>query len=192
MSDHYHVVGLYAENIQRLKAVQINPGDDPVVKLSGGNEAGKTSVLHSIWLAVKGASARKVITQPIRDGEEQARIVLDIGDYVIRRTFKFNDDEEITTRLVIEQSDGTPVRKPQQFLDSLLSSVSFDPSEFEALPERGKRQLLIDTFALDVDKYDEEIAQIKEERKGYKGELDLVNGQLVGIAAPPGLIRQKK
>ena len=48
------IVELRAENVKRLSAVTIRP-TGPVVEITGKNEAGKSSVLDSIWMALGGA-----------------------------------------------------------------------------------------------------------------------------------------
>ena len=47
------IIRLQAENIKRLQAVEIEPHGD-VVKITGKNGAGKSSVLDSIWMALAG------------------------------------------------------------------------------------------------------------------------------------------
>lgn len=177
------VLGLYAKNVLRLKEVQIKP-DGTMVPISGRNGQGKSSVLNCLWLALKAASAKKVMPEIIRHGEERAQIILDIGEYTILRKFKKEPSGEVTTSLSVEEADGTPVRRPQSFLDGLISSVSFDPTEFELMSPRDRRACLVDVFGLSVDQFDEEIDTIKEERKGINAELKLVKGQLSAIAAP--------
>lgn len=47
------IVSLKAENIKRLVAVEITPKGN-VVKITGKNANGKSSVLDSIWMALGG------------------------------------------------------------------------------------------------------------------------------------------
>lgn len=80
------IIKLTAENVKRLKVVDITPKGD-VVEITGPNESGKTSVLDSIWWAIAGE--RVIQSEPIRQGEEEARIRLDLGDIIVpsrRRT----------------------------------------------------------------------------------------------------------
>lgn len=177
------VLGLYAKNILRLKEVQIKP-DGTMVPISGKNGQGKSSVLNCLWIALQAASAKKALPQIIRDGEEKAQIILDIGEYTIVRRFKRESSGEITTALTVEEANGSTVKRPQSFLDGLISSVSFDPVAFEMMSPRDRRQCLIEVFGLNVDKYDEEIEDIKEEKKELSAELKLIMGQLSSIAAP--------
>lgn len=62
------IITLKAENVKRLKAVEIQPDGDVVV-IAGRNAQGKSSVLDAIWLALAGAAGAKETTRPIRDAE---------------------------------------------------------------------------------------------------------------------------
>ena len=63
------IVSLRAENIKRLRAVEITPAGH-LVEITGRNGQGKTSVLDSIEMALAGK--RSIPTRPIRDGAEEA------------------------------------------------------------------------------------------------------------------------
>lgn len=76
------IVKLQAENVKRLRAVEITPNGD-VVYISGRNGQGKTSVLDSIWYALKGGDALKGVDKPIREGEKTAMVSLDLGDLIV-------------------------------------------------------------------------------------------------------------
>jgi len=66
------IVKLTAENVKRLRAVEITPDGNTVV-ISGRNGQGKTSVLDSIWFALGGGPATKDTSQRITDLHEQTR-----------------------------------------------------------------------------------------------------------------------
>ena len=76
------IVKLNAENVKKLVAVEITPSGE-IVTISGKNGAGKTSVLDSIWWALAGTS--NIQAQPIRKGQNKARIRLDMGELIVER-----------------------------------------------------------------------------------------------------------
>ena len=76
------IVELQAENVKRLKAVEITP-DGTMQVIGGRNAQGKSSVLDAIWLALGGGKASKETPLPIRDGEDKASVRLDLGDLVV-------------------------------------------------------------------------------------------------------------
>ena len=92
-----------------------------------------TSVLDSIWWALAGASNVQAV--PIRAGQTQARIQLDLGEIVVTRTFK-DRDGEFTTQITVENSEGARYPSPQKLLDTLLGSLSFDPLAFTRMDPR--------------------------------------------------------
>ena len=100
------------------------------VNITGPNESGKTSTVDAIWLALGGKSARK-LDQPIKDGEKNASVKLDLGKYVVERKWT-----EKATTLVVKTGEGHTVSKPQAILDGLLSEYCLDPLAFLNLAPR--------------------------------------------------------
>lgn len=74
------IIKLEANNVKRLKAVEITPVGHTVT-ISGKNDQGKTSILDSIEYALAGN--RTICEKPVRLGEAKARIVCDLGDTVL-------------------------------------------------------------------------------------------------------------
>lgn len=128
------IVELVAENIKRLVAVDIKP-DGNVVQITGKNGQGKTSVLDSIWWALGGGST--IQAEPIRQGENFAKIVLDLGDIKVTRTFK-KADGETSSSLFVEGKDGSKFSSPQTVLDAVLGRLTFDPLEFSRMKPRDQ------------------------------------------------------
>ena len=80
------IVKLSSENVKRLKAVAVEPGESSVVTVGGRNDQGKSSVLDSIAYALGGE--RLIPAEPIRNGETDAKIDVDLGEYVVERRFR--------------------------------------------------------------------------------------------------------
>lgn len=142
------VIKLTAENIKRLKAVEVTPDGNTVV-ISGKNGAGKTSVLDAIWFALGGKNATKDTPHPIREGQDEAKVVLDLGDLIVTRTWKGEK-----TALKVESVDGARYPSPQKMLDELVGRLSFDPLEFSQLPQREQREVLLSLVRLPFDPVD--------------------------------------
>lgn len=147
------IVKLVAENVKKIKAIEINPDGNTVV-ISGANAQGKSSVLDSIWLALGGRDATKEISEPIRRGEKDAITTLDLGEYVITRTWNAKG-----TNLKITNHEGATFSSPQVMLDNMIGKLSFDPLAFTQMPPKeqvkvllGLIQLPIDLDALDTDR----------------------------------------
>lgn len=139
------IISLTAENVKRLKAVEITPAG--TVQIVGGRNAqGKTSVLDSIWLALGGGPASKGTTRPIRDGEESAKVVLDLGELVVTRTWAGEK-----TTLTVASAEGAKFTSPQGILDKLVGRLAFDPLEFTRQPAKDQRDALLALVELPFD-----------------------------------------
>lgn len=139
------IVELSAENVKRLRAVDITPAEHVQV-VAGRNAQGKTSVLDAIWLALGGGAASKATVRPVRDGQDHARVRLDLGDIVVTRTWAGDK-----TTLKVESADGAKYGSPQSMLDSLVGRLSFDPLEFTHLSAREQVSSLLDLVDLGID-----------------------------------------
>lgn len=141
------IIALQAENIKKIVAIEIHP-DSNFVQITGKNGQGKTSALDCIWWALEGAKHIQAI--PIRKGSTEARIRLDLGELIVTRTFELKDEGEITTKLVVTNAEGTILKKPQDVLDKLIGSLSFDPLDFTRRTPVEQFNILA-RFVADVD-----------------------------------------
>lgn len=137
------IVRLTAENVKKLRAVEITPGGE-IVTISGKNGAGKTSVLDAIWWALGGTKA--IQGEPIRKGQTKARIKLDLGELVVERKFT-----EAGSTLSVDSADGARFSSPQKMLDALLGELSFDPLAFARMEPRKQFDELRRVSKLEVD-----------------------------------------
>lgn len=155
------IVQLTAENVKRLRAVDISPdGTAAVVEITGRNAQGKTSLLDAIWLALGGPAAQRAIGNPVRDGETTASVRLDLGDLVVTRTW--NTELKSPTSLRVENREGARYPSPQAVLDELVGRLSFDPLAFVGLPAKEQVATLLQLvdlpFAPEELAYDREMA----------------------------------
>ncbi len=131
------IVRFEAENVKRLRAVEISP-DGTLQVITGRNGAGKSSVLDAIWLALGGGTASKNVDMPVRDGETKAHVTLDLGDLVVTRSWSGGK-----STLKVEDAEGGVHRSPQGLLDSLVGRLSFDPLAFTMLKPAEQRDALL-------------------------------------------------
>ncbi len=183
------IVKLSAENVKKLRAVEITP-DGNMVVISGKNGAGKTSVLDAIWYALGGKRAAKDATKPVREGESKAHATLDLGDLKVIRKWTAKG----TTSLTVESTNGAKHDKPQTILDALIGELSFDPLAFAEMPEREQVEALLHVLKLDINP-----EEIDENRKAAYGERTDVNrdirkieAQLAGLTPPEDDVPDKE
>jgi len=150
------IISLKAENFKRLTAVQITPKVN-VVKVTGKNANGKSSVLDSIWSALGGKD--NVPDKPIRDGEEKGKIIIDLGDLIVTRKFT-----EKGTTLTVANKDGALYQKPQSVLDELIGRLSFDPMHFMHIKPAEQFETLASHAGVDFSAVDAERKTAFDER----------------------------
>lgn len=185
------IIELVAENYKKLRVVAIQPDGKRVVMLTGKNGQGKTSVLDSLWFALKGQKALPAKKQTvIRNGAERMKVKLNLGDCIITRTL---GREGNPPTLTLEMVNGKRDKTPQDFLDDLFTSLTFDPLEFIRMTPKEQVIELRKTAKVDLD-FDA-IAEANQkdydERYAIKKEADLLEGQVKGLNVLAGLPKEK-
>jgi DNA repair exonuclease SbcCD ATPase subunit len=170
------IIKLTAENIKKLVAVEITPKGN-VIKITGKNGAGKTSVLDAIRFALGGNS--EIQSQPIRKGEKKAKAELDLGDYIVRRTFTENGSS-----LIIENKEGARYGSPQAMLDAILGKLSFDPLGFMRLDPAKQFETLKSLTGVDTSDIEAKRKTAYEERTAVNRELKSVESRYNAISVP--------
>lgn len=134
------VVGVEATNFHRLTFAQVRliPGEG-LVRVTGKNGAGKTSLLRSIRAALGGAS--EVLPEPVNAGAEDktgiVRLTLSNGFTVTRRFTEAQPKGYLT----VEGADGG--KHSQTKLAEWLGPLSFDPLAFFDLKPERQREILL-------------------------------------------------
>jgi DNA repair exonuclease SbcCD ATPase subunit len=164
------IVKLTSENIKKLKAVEIEP-TEALVKITGKNAQGKTSVLDSILYALAGKKA--IPEMPIRNGEENAKITLDLGEIVVERSFTQNN-----SYLKVTTKEGAEYPKAQEKLSGLVKNISFDPLEFAN--KNSSEQVNILTALLGIH---DQLAEIDREYEESYSERTVSNRKLKDATA---------
>lgn len=152
------IVRLQAENIKRIKAVEVVPDGTELVVVGGKNDAGKSSLLDAIEMAMSGESATP--PTPVRKGQKAAKIVLDLGDLVVTRTYT----PEGGRKLVVANKEGARFPSPQAMLDRLYGDLSFDPLAFERLDPKAQAETLRSLVGLDLSALDGKRAKLYDDR----------------------------
>lgn len=207
------IVKLSSENVKRLTAVAIEPGDAGLVTIGGKNGAGKSSVLDSVAYALGGKELAPA--EPIRTGESEAKITVDLGDLVVTRVFRrdrlacdcgadvqsrmhgdapFEHKEHCASHrfgdtrstLSVKNRDGASYPSPQKLLDDLYNRLTFDPLAF-ATEVKDDPKKAADTLrrlaGLDFAKADAERAVLFQERAMTSKSLKATVAQLEGMPA---------
>lgn len=141
------IISLTSENVKRLKAVTITPTGDLVV-IGGNNSQGKSSLLDSIAMALGGKN--EICQKPLRDGEKRGFTTLDLGEFVVERTYT----EAGGGTLTVKNRDGAKYSSPQALLDKLTGSLTFDPLAFSRLKPKDQLETLRQLVGVDTSEID--------------------------------------
>jgi len=174
-----NIVSLTAENIKKVKAVHIEPNGNTIL-VTGKNGQGKSSVLDSIVYALGGKKA--LDKMPIRNGEEKAKVELDLGQFVVTRTFTAKD-----SYLEIKNKDGFKASSPQALLDQIVGSISFDPLQFVNEPDsRVQRKILLGLVGVNTSELDQDKQKMIEDRKPVTREINRLKIDIDRLPTPEG------
>jgi len=173
------IVALEAENVKHLKVVNIKP-DGSLVVIGGDNAQGKTCVLDSIEYALGGAGA--IPSQPIRKGEKKARVVLDLGEIQVTRTFTPGG-----TKVVVKSKEGATFASPQAMLDKLVGELTFDPLEFSKMDAKKQAAVLKTLVGLDCDEIDARYKELFDRRTVVNREGKATKATLEGVEKHDGV-----
>lgn len=168
------IVKLSSENVKRLHAVEVTP-DGSIVMVGGKNGAGKSSVLDSIAYALGGQEL--VPAEPIRKGETEAKIEVDLGDYVVRRYFTKKDDVTKSS-LIVKNKEGITQGTPQAILDKLLGRLTFDPLAFSRTEGKAQRLILAKLTGADTSLLDAKRQAAYDKRTTFNREKKVIETQL--------------
>jgi hypothetical protein len=114
------ILRLKSENVKRISVVEIVP-DGNLIRIGGKNGSGKSSVLDSIAYALGGTSL--VPSEPIRKGETDAKVTIELDDLIVTR--KFTREYLPCDCGVTSPGDVPIIGDDQMHLDACASRTKF-------------------------------------------------------------------
>lgn len=128
------ITAFEAENVKRVKAVQLEPAQDGLTVIGGRNGQGKTSVLDAIAWALGGA--RMCPTDARREGaagDPRLRVELSNG-IVVERKGKAS---------ALKVTDPMGRKSGQALLDSFVETLALDLPKFMNASDKEKAETLL-------------------------------------------------
>jgi recombinational DNA repair ATPase RecF len=183
------LIGMEVENYKKLKVFRLTPKGN-VIKITGANASGKSSVLDAIQAALVGA--RGGPSKPVREGAGHATVRLDLEDYWVTR--KWKEGGESIGEMWIEAKDGRRYSTPQKMLDTLMGKISFDPLAFMRMEPKEqvtelRRLLDIDEILFDLQAKEKVDYQTRTEQAKMLKQLE---AQRLAIQYPENLPKKKR
>ena len=154
------IIGLKVEGVRLLKAFQMKFQDKGLTQIRGKNKQGKSTVIDCLELLLRG---NKIETKDmISHGKDKAEIVGQIDNYIIKRVLKKEGANSLEVRDV--DSNMRMDTKPQDFLDSLINELTFNPLPWLGKSSDEKLRFIQNLTGLDLTAIDAEIEKAKTDR----------------------------
>lgn len=175
------LIRIQSENIKRLFCVEIEPTGN-VIFIGGKNGHGKSSLLDSIELLFTNTIGSKTPKMPVRRGEEKGRIIGEIDDLIIKRTFTAAGGDS----LVVTDKDGAKKSSPQTLLDKLTGKLTFDPLEFSRQRPPEQAETLRKLVGLDFTEHDKQHQKLYDERTSVNRDAKALQNRLAAMPKHEG------
>ncbi len=128
-------------NILGIESLEINPGS--ITEITGGNGAGKSSVIEAIKTVLNGAHDATLL----RNGSDEGEVVL-VLDQNLEITKRIGKEKS-----TIEMRDGHgKLSGPVGRIKDLIDALSVNPVEFLIASEKDRLKLLLEAMPMEVNK----------------------------------------
>lgn len=157
MTEPVKITALEAENVKRIKAVQLKPTLNGLTVIGGRNNQGKTSVLDTIAWALGGD--RNKPANPKREGsanDPKLHVELSNGIIVERRG----------KNSALYVTDPAGNKGGQKLLDSFIDQLALDLPKFLESSDREKAEALLKIIGVgdQLAILDDELARLENQR----------------------------
>ena len=178
------VVRLEVEGFKGIVAREVT-ADGKHVTARGKNGSGKSSLVESLVFALRGDGG----TQPVHVGSQEARVTVDVGEFVFTRVAAPGKPTKFTAK----NRDGSPVKSPAAFLAKLVGTgLALDPTRLFRLPDAEQveeilRALKVDVTAetLERDTAYEKRTDVNRRARDLEGGIAELRRQGIGTDIPP-------
>ncbi len=172
------ILKLTANNVKCLKAVTIRPNEGVTV-IGGQNGQGKSTVLDAVVMGLAGKAG--IPEKPVRDGEEQASIELDLGDFTVLREIGVDRKQKLTVRT----KDGKKATGAVQgTLDRIFATRALDPIAFMRTKPAEQLREVARLCGIDIDAHTRERKGLFDQRTLEGRSLNSLKAQLEGMPKP--------
>lgn len=179
------IIRFTAENVKKIKAIEIFPEDlNNVVIITGKNAQGKSSVIESLWMALAGFKYPQPVNNT-KTEDEESYVEIELEDLIIRRHWTSNEKSYLN----VLTKDGAKYPSPQAMLDKMKGAISLDPVEFMMIGrfdkgEQKQVEYLIKALNLNTKTYDIKYKVLYDERQVINRDLTKFKSILKELPEP--------
>jgi AAA15 family ATPase/GTPase len=163
------LIGFQIYNWKAIIVVEMEMTDKGLTIVKGKNEQGKSSLIMALEFLLRGkASATSDI---VHHGADES---------IVKGTFATKDGSSFTVERTLSAegkmglkiiNDGKKQQRPQEFLNSLINELTFDPKPFVNKDDREKVKFLLKLLKIDVEGIDKEIKVAYDQRRHRSTEI---------------------
>lgn len=176
----HQLAKLTIENIGVIRAAVVAP-EGSLLRVGGDHGSGKTTLQRAIGIGLFGK--RWAPAEPIRDGADEGKIVLDLGaGLVATRKLRRKDGGGYSIQTTVTE-DGEPQNGAQGILDKLYSERTIDPLGFVRLKPADRIETLKGLVGIDWTEADARRQALYDERTGVNRDVDRLTHELQAL--PP-------
>ncbi|MCO5250743.1 MAG: AAA family ATPase [Candidatus Kapabacteria bacterium] len=165
-----NLVKLEIEHVLGVKAMILSI-DGKSVSLIGKNEAGKTSIIQALGIAL----GQITDGNPTQNGERKGKVIAEFDDYIISKEWK--NGKMHTWK--VEGKNGSKDLTPKELLDSFIDTISYRPDDFINRKAADRLKVLAKAVGYDLDEHNrrhkeifDKRTEIGRDRKKTEGILD--------------------
>lgn len=181
MPSRYSLKHVSIKNFERISRAEFDVRD--ITILGGKNRQGKSSAIDAIIAALAGK--RSMSDVPLKQGASEGYTRLTIetptGPMVVERSLV-----EGGTELKIKCADGRDPRRPQDYLDSLISSIAADPQAIIEMDGKQQAALIKKLLKIDTDDLDDEYKILYSKRTDINRRLRDLDARNQDVRIPEG------
>lgn len=180
------ILELRVRDFACLEAIDITPGEQPMVVLTGPNAAGKSTALSAIEAALAGKDALPEV--PIRAGATKASLSVALGDasgvaYRVERRVSPGG-----SYLRVFDHENKPIASPQRFLDSLTATgLAFDPAAWLRMSAKDQTAALLKAGGVDLAGLESRRKEMFDERRGVGRDVGILKARLGSMPPVAGI-----
>lgn len=157
MPEPVTIAAIEAENVKRVRAVELTPTPSGLTVIGGSNAQGKTSVLDAITWALGGDRYRP--ENPKRAGSmSDPHVRIELSDGIVA--------ERKGAKSALTVTDTTGRKAGQRLLDEVIGKIALDLPKFLGGSDKERTEILLQTLGIEgrLEVAERDIAKAEQDR----------------------------